>query len=195
MRPCGNDNKSKIISRGSAVRCPNCSAECSDQAHECEFCGHPFVANVEGTGALAPSAPGQASSPNRATYTSSEPTNSIPEKTYTPPPPTPSENPYDASYPSASRTSRRSSAAGSVPNYLVWAILSTLCCCVPGGIVAIVYAAQVDGKLAAGDYQGAVTASDNAKMWSWISFGVWAVFVVLYVLLIMAGTIADPGRL
>ncbi len=176
------------------MRCPNCSAECSDQAHECEFCGHPFVANVEGADPLASSAPVQASSPNRASYTSSEPTYSIPEKTYTPPPPV-SENPYDASYPSASRTSRQSNAKGSVPNYLVWAILATLCCCLPAGIVAIVYAAQVDGKLAGGDYHGAVAASDNAKMWSWISFGASAVFVVLYILLIMAGTIADPGRL
>ena len=35
-----------------------------------------------------------------------------------------------------------------VPNNLVWAILATLFCCLPGGIVAIVYAARVDGKLA-----------------------------------------------
>jgi hypothetical protein len=59
-----------------------------------------------------------------------------------------------------------------VPNYLVQAILSTLCCCIPFGIVAIVYAAQVDGKFAAGDYQGALRSSQNAKMWCWIAFGV-----------------------
>jgi len=181
------------------VRCPNCSAECSDQAHECEFCGHTLNESGHGVNELEapappPPAPVPASNPNRASYTSSEPTYSIPEKTYTPPPPTPPENPYDASYPSASRTSRQSPAAGSVPNYLVWSILSTLCCCLPAGIVAIVYAAQVDGKLAGGDYQGAVEASNNAKMWSWISFGVSAAIGVLYFMLIMAGAIADPGR-
>ncbi len=182
--------------RGSVVRCPNCSAECSEQAHECEFCGHSFIEGVDSVEAQAspPPAPVPASNPNRATYTSSEPTYSIPEKSYTPPPPTPPENPYDASYPSASRTSRQSGVTGSVPNYLVWAILATLCCCLPAGIVAIVYAAQVDGKLAGGDYYGAVAASDNAKMWSWISFGASAVVGVLYFLLIMAGAIADPGR-
>ena len=37
-----------------------------------------------------------------------------------------------------------------VPNHLVWAILSTLFCCLPLGIVSIVFAAQVNGKLAAG---------------------------------------------
>ena len=34
------------------------------------------------------------------------------------------------------------------PNNLVWAILSTLFCCLPLGIVSIVYAAQVNGKYA-----------------------------------------------
>ena len=57
-----------------------------------------------------------------------------------------------------------------VPNHLVWAILATLFCCQPTGIVAIVYAAQVDSKLSAGDYQGALESSQNAKTWAWISF-------------------------
>src|SRR5689334_11871634 len=34
-----------------------------------------------------------------------------------------------------------------VPSYLVPAIISTLCCCLPFGIVAIIYASQVEGKL------------------------------------------------
>ena len=33
-----------------------------------------------------------------------------------------------------------------VPNNLVWAILTTLFCCLPLGIVSIVHAAKVDGK-------------------------------------------------
>ena len=169
------------------MKCQNCSAECADQASECDFCGHPFV---DGTEQAAPASV-QASNPNRATYTSSEPTYSIPEKSYTPaPPPTPSENPYDASYPSSVRPHQESYHKGSVPNHLVWAILATLFCCLPGGIVAIVYAAQVDGKLAGGDYQGALSSSNNAKMWSWISFGVPAVFGVLYILFIMVVVIS-----
>src|ERR1051325_6900915 len=62
--------------------------------------------------------------------------------------------------------------AGSVPNYLVQSILVTLCCCLPGGIVALIFAAQVNSKLAAGDVAGAEAASRNAKMWCWISFGI-----------------------
>ncbi|HEV7919880.1 MAG TPA: CD225/dispanin family protein [Thermoanaerobaculia bacterium] len=61
---------------------------------------------------------------------------------------------------------------GSIPNYLVQSILVTLCCCLPGGIVAIIFASQVNSKLLAGDMAGAEAASKNAKLWCWISFGV-----------------------
>ena len=63
-------------------------------------------------------------------------------------------------------------APANVPNYLVQSILTTLLCCLPFGIVAIIFAAQVNGKLAGGDYAGAVQASKQAKMWCWISFGI-----------------------
>jgi hypothetical protein len=74
-----------------------------------------------------------------------------------------------------------------VPNYLVFAILVTVLCCLPAGIPAIVYAAQVNGKLQAGDIAGAQQASNNAKMWCWISVGAALFFMVLYFLLIMLG--------
>ena len=169
------------------MKCPNCSAECPDQALECEFCGHPFIDDLEAQVSPLPSS-AQANNPNRASYTSSEPTYSIPEKTYTPPP-TASENPYDASYPSASRSSKKSGVSDSVPNHLIWAILATLCCCVPTGIAAIVYAAQVDSKLAGGDYHGAVESSNNAKMWSLISLGLGAVVGLLYVMAGLGGAV------
>lgn len=72
------------------------------------------------------------------------------------------------------------------PNYLVWAILSTIFCCLPFGIVSIVYAAQVNSKWQVGDVTGANIASKNAKTWAWVSFGVgifgflvWILFMVL----------------
>ena len=67
-----------------------------------------------------------------------------------------------------------------IPNYLVPSILVTLCCCMPFGIVAIVFAAQVSSKLAAGDITGAQAASKNAKMWCWIGFGSGIVVALLY---------------
>jgi hypothetical protein len=55
-----------------------------------------------------------------------------------------------------------------IPNYLTQAILLTLCCCPPIGIVAIVNAAQVNGYLATENYEAARHASDQAKRWSTI---------------------------
>lgn len=80
-----------------------------------------------------------------------------------------------------------------IPNHLVWAILTTIFCCLPTGIVAIVFAAQVDGKAAAGDYDGAQKASDNAKLWSWISLAIGLVGVVGWFGLMGLGIMADAG--
>jgi hypothetical protein len=69
----------------------------------------------------------------------------------------------------------------SVPNYLVQAILVTLFCCLPFGIAAIVFAAQVNGKLAAGDYNGALETSRKARTWCWVSLWVGLGFFILWV--------------
>jgi hypothetical protein len=53
-----------------------------------------------------------------------------------------------------------------IPNHLVWSILATLFCCLPLGIVSIVYASQVDGRRLAGDIAGARELSHKAKMWA-----------------------------
>jgi len=80
---------------------------------------------------------------------------------------------------------------GPVPNYLVHAIIVTVCCCLPAGIVGIVYAAQVNTKLAAGDVAGAQEASRLAKMWSWIGAGCWAALMVVYVIFILVAAIGN----
>jgi len=67
-----------------------------------------------------------------------------------------------------------------IQNYLVPAILLTLCCCPPFGVVAIVYAAQVSSKAAAGDDAGALAASKNARLWLWIGFGSGLLFAICY---------------
>lgn len=65
------------------------------------------------------------------------------------------------------------SPAGSPPpNYLVHAILATIFCCLPLGIASIVFAAQVNGKYASGDYAGAQEASRKAKQ-----FAIWSAVI------------------
>lgn len=80
-----------------------------------------------------------------------------------------------------------------VPNHLVWSILATLFCCLPLGIVSIVYAAQVDGKRAAGDLPGAYQASHNAKMWAIYSAIVGPILIIAYIFFI--GGISMLGAL
>lgn len=58
-----------------------------------------------------------------------------------------------------------------IPNYLVLAIVCTLCCCLPTGIVALIYSAQVNTKLALGDHTGAAASSRNALIWCCVSLG------------------------
>lgn len=80
-------------------------------------------------------------------------------------------------------------------NYLVWAVLVTVLCCLPLGIVSIVFAAQVDSKYQAGDYQGALDSSRKAKNFAWWSFGVGllVVFVAVAAQIIAALTAASGG--
>ena len=67
-------------------------------------------------------------------------------------------------------------------NYLVWAILATILCCLPIGIVSIINATKVSSAYMAGDYAGAQKAADNAK-----KFAIWSavggiIFGILYIL-------------
>lgn len=73
---------------------------------------------------------------------------------------------------------------------LVWAILTTIFCCMPLGIVSIVYAAKVDGLYNAGDYINAQQASNDAKKWAMWSAITCAIGVILYILVIVVFAIA-----
>ncbi|SHF51553.1 Interferon-induced transmembrane protein [Mariniphaga anaerophila] len=79
------------------------------------------------------------------------------------------------------------------PNYLAWAIITTILCCLPFGVVSIIYAAQVNTKWQMGDYEGAKLSSKNAKIWAWVSFGVAIAGVIVWALLVIFGIVAGLG--
>ena len=79
-----------------------------------------------------------------------------------------------------------SSTPTTVPNYLIPAIISVFCCW-PLAIVAIIFAAQVNGKVAAGDIQGALDASKKAKLFSYISIGLGFGLGLIYLILMLLG--------
>ncbi|MBP5345277.1 MAG: CD225/dispanin family protein [Bacteroidales bacterium] len=67
------------------------------------------------------------------------------------------------------------------PNdYLVWSILTTLFCCLPIGIAAIVYSAKVGSLYNAGDYQGACKASATAKTLVLVTAAVGLISHIIY---------------
>ena len=51
------------------------------------------------------------------------------------------------------------------PTNLVWAIIATVLCCIPSGIVAIIYALKVTNKYNEGDIEGAKRASETGAWW------------------------------
>ncbi|HEV7977286.1 MAG TPA: CD225/dispanin family protein [Amycolatopsis sp.] len=70
-------------------------------------------------------------------------------------------------------------------NNLVWAILSTVMCCLPLGIVAIVKANQVQTLWFQGRQAEAQKAADDAKKWSiWSAIAV-GIIILLYIAFIL----------
>ena len=131
--------------------CTACGNQNPDDARFCTACGHPQQA--QGTPPDTGSGSVEAQVPPYST-------GSAPGRQSTHPyAPSPGEN---------------------IPNYLPQAILVTICCCLPAGIVAIVFAAQVNGKIARGDLVGARSASNNARTWAWVAFGLGIAIAIIY---------------
>lgn len=68
-------------------------------------------------------------------------------------------------------------------NYLWLAILVTLLCCMPFGIVSIVYAAMVDSKWNAGRLDEARRCSSRAKAWALWGIGLSVLLFLIYVII------------
>lgn len=65
---------------------------------------------------------------------------------------------------------------------MILAIFTTVCCCLPLGIVAIIKANSVSSLYATHQYDAAVAAANDAKKWSYIGIGVSLVGCLIYVI-------------
>lgn len=69
-------------------------------------------------------------------------------------------------------------------NHMALAIFTTVCCCLPLGIVAIVKANSVNSLYMMKQYQAALMASNEAKKWSIIgivlSLVAWVIYIVFF---------------
>ena len=68
-------------------------------------------------------------------------------------------------------------------SYLALALISTIVCCLPIGIVSIVYATKVNSLYADGNYDEANRASKNAKTWGLVSIGLGILFFLGFFLI------------
>jgi hypothetical protein len=97
------------------------------------------------------------------------------------PPPPPGGGGYPPPPPGGGYLPPQGGAPSGPPdNNLVWAIVVTVLCCLPLGVVSIVKATQVSGLWAQGRYADAQKSADDAKkfaMWGAIA-GV--VFIAIY---------------
>lgn len=88
-------------------------------------------------------------------------------------------------------------SAVKVPSHLVKAILSTCLCFVPLGIVAIVFASQVNVRLEYRDQAGAIKASRQASFYGnlgiWLGVLFYVMMLVMIVLALLAGSGAKTG--
>ena len=81
-------------------------------------------------------------------------------------------------------------------NNLILAIFTTICCCLPIGIYAIIKANDVNNLYVMGRYQEAQLAAAEAKKWSIIGIVVGAVLSIIYGISMTAlGFMGNMGNL
>ena len=151
--------------------CRNCGNQVADNAAFCPVCNN----NLQGTG---DSSAGQ----QQYQQQYQQPYQQQYQQQY--------QQPYQQQY---QQPYQQQSFVGAAPkNYLVESILVTLCCCLPFGIVAIIYASKVSNLVAQGDLNGAYDAAKQAKMWCCIGLGVGIVVNCLSVLIqVCAGVLSE----
>jgi hypothetical protein len=104
-----------------------------------------------------------------------------PVQAYAPPPPPPPGAVQPPPY-----------TAEPIPNYfwqsIVCTVLGLVCCLsLPFGIVAIVFSTQVNSKLAYGDLVGAKDSSNKARIFCWVSIGIFGVIGLVYMVFMILG--------
>ncbi|MGE5291383.1 MAG: CD225/dispanin family protein [Micromonosporaceae bacterium] len=80
--------------------------------------------------------------------------------------------------------------APAIQTYMLPAILVTLFCFLPTGIAAIIFASQVSSKRNAGDYNGAVHASKQARLWTIVSL---VAGIVVIGIVVIASAASNSG--
>ena len=71
--------------------------------------------------------------------------------------------------------------------YLILSIISTLCCCLPFGVVGIVFSAKINSAMLAGNLEEAQNNAKMARIWIIVSFAIGLLTWLIYMVLIVTG--------
>ncbi len=94
-----------------------------------------------------------------------------------PPPPSPGQQPQTPP-PHAAQSCKPSEPT----NYLAYSIIATLLCCLPAGIVSIIYANKANSLWSNGAYGEAEKAKNNARIWLFVSIGAGVLsFILIFI--------------
>lgn len=77
--------------------------------------------------------------------------------------------------------------------YLVLSIISTLCCCLPFGVVGIVFSAKINSSMTAGNLEEAQNNAKMAKIWIIVSFAIGILTWLIYMILIVTGAVSGSA--
>ena len=77
--------------------------------------------------------------------------------------------------------------------YLVLSIISTLCCCLPFGVVGIVFSAKINSSMTAGNLEEAQNNAKMAKIWIIVSFAIGILTGLIYMILIVTGAVSGSA--
>ncbi|RNC64307.1 CD225/dispanin family protein [Proteiniphilum sp. X52] len=76
-------------------------------------------------------------------------------------------------------------------NWLWQSILATLFCCMPFGVVGIIYAAKVDSLYFNGKYEESGRMARKAKMWTLVSLGAALLYWIFWIIMFVTGNLPE----
>lgn len=146
-------------------RCQFCGTDNPNDRTECQKCNAPVSPDTSPAPAANQPSNGQPThDPSPYGQPASSPASSYQSPYNTSPPPPRAGQPGAYAHPS-----NLPGGPNTTPNLLPWAIVVTLCCCLIGGVVSIVYASRANSKAAAGDAFGAAEDTNTARIWIIVS--------------------------
>lgn len=106
---------------------------------------------------------------------------------------------YEKSYSSTPPLPPQESMVDEIPpmkpsNWLWQSIIATILCCLPFGIVGIIFAVKVDSLYFKGQYAESERMAQKAKVWTLVAFVVGLVYIIFWTIMAYTGNLEEYMR-